>query len=510
MKETQGKELIALIRFINSTKNKMLILNSRVTIYQEVQERTPEFVKCFNNNEFKLLILNINGINDIEKAKIFYNHLFFEKVPKAYIENIVDKKNYLKIIRHKNYNPRLIEYICSSKRYKTVSPEKYSEYILFNLNHPKDIWNDEYERKLQKTDRILLTTLYSLTNTQILESTLKYCFEKRLLSESDIDTTVNNYEASISRLNKGFINIVDNNGNKMISVSNPSVNDYLDTRFENFSAEKEAIIKSCVHIRQMASLKTITEFNHWAKDIVINHQCDSFIYDKEEQKTAFIAHYLSKHRILDNFYRKTVQTFFSSPEDFNIFNTHPDQYFIEIVVDMLNPEFMGFYGLFDIIYNTDLEVYWDGLYLEDLVKMICALYECCFEDNAEFISEAEERIEEEIVSFYENVTVGDYDLDYGEASTLVYEEFGELCFDDAVDYLESKVFESAQNNIEEILSELPSCISVSSFPDNTISLRCECEDALKDYLDDPTYSNRLYSIAKKDSTIEEIDAIFNR
>lgn len=510
MKETQGKELISLIRFINSTKNKYLILNSRVTIYQEVQERTPEFVKCFKNNEFKLFILNIDGISDIEKAKIFYNHLYFEKVPKPYIDNIVEKKNYLKIIQHKNYNPRLIEYICSAERYGTVPSEKYCEYILYQLKHPKDIWNDEYERKLQKTDRILLSTLYSLTNTQIPESTLKYCFEKRLVNEQDIDKTINHYEASLTRLNKGFISIVDKNGSKMISVSNPSVNDYMDSRFEKYSAEKDAVLINCIHIRQMASLKNIIEFSRWAKDIVISHQCDNFIYDNEAQKTAFIAHYLSKYQIFDNYYQKTVQLFFSSPEDFCIFTTYPDQYFNEIVVDMLVPDFMAFYGLYDIIYNNDLEVYWDRLYLEDLVKMICALYECCFEDNAEFVSEAEERLREEIDTFYENVSVGDYDLDYAEAAKLVYEELDEICLDDAVDYLESKAFESAQNNIDEILSELPSCFSVSSSPNITSYLRLEYEDSLKDYLDDPTYSNRLYSIAKKDSMIEEIDAIFNR
>ena len=296
----------------------------------------------------------------------------------------------------------------------------------------------------------------------------------------------------------------------MISVSNPSVNDYMDTRFEKYSAEKDAVLANCIHIRQMASLKNIIEFNHWAKDIVINHQCDNYIYDKEEQKTAFIAHYLSKYGILDSYYRETIQSFFSSPDDFSIFTTYPDQYYNEIIVDMLVPEFMEFYGLFDIIYNNDLEIYWGGLFLEDLVKMICALYECCFEDNDEFISEAESRLNEEIDTFYKNVSVDDYELDYGEAAMLVYEDSDGMNLDDAVNYLESKVFEAAQENIEEILSELPSCINVSSIANKDFSLSWECEYALNDYLDNPTYSNRLCSIAKKDSTIEQIDAIFNR
>ena len=54
----------------NISKNKLLILNSRVTIFQEAKERKPELVKSFENDEYKVFIIDMSAIPSIEKAKI--------------------------------------------------------------------------------------------------------------------------------------------------------------------------------------------------------------------------------------------------------------------------------------------------------------------------------------------------------------------------------------------------------------------------------------------------------
>ena len=51
MKDSQNEELLSLIKYINLSTNKRLILNSRVTIYQEARERSLELVKSFDNDE---------------------------------------------------------------------------------------------------------------------------------------------------------------------------------------------------------------------------------------------------------------------------------------------------------------------------------------------------------------------------------------------------------------------------------------------------------------------------
>ena len=47
----------------------------------------------------------------------------------------------MQIINHKNFNPRLIEFITDSDRI-VANPNEYWNYINETLENPKDIWND--------------------------------------------------------------------------------------------------------------------------------------------------------------------------------------------------------------------------------------------------------------------------------------------------------------------------------------------------------------------------------
>ncbi|MGH2236595.1 hypothetical protein ACQ1ZD_15260, partial [Enterococcus faecalis] len=67
---------------------------------------------------------------------------------------------------------------------------------------------------------------------------MKECFEKRLLLEQNLDTTVNNFDSVVSRLNNSMITLFDVHGEQNIGVSNPSVNDFLKPRFENNNNEQ--------------------------------------------------------------------------------------------------------------------------------------------------------------------------------------------------------------------------------------------------------------------------------
>lgn len=221
MKETQGNELLALIKHVNLSKNKHLILNSRITIYREAATRTPELVRSFENKEYRVHIIDMTAMSNIEKAKILYNHLYFNNIKVEYFASVKQNRNYRIIVDHPNYNPRIIEFVSNPLRYSDVSPSSYFDFILEHLNNPGKVWDDEYERKLSKVDRILLTTLYSLTDTTASLELVKQCFNARIQNLSDVDRTVNQFRNSLSRLQQAFIKIVDNKNVRMLSMVNP-------------------------------------------------------------------------------------------------------------------------------------------------------------------------------------------------------------------------------------------------------------------------------------------------
>lgn len=241
MKESQNAELLSLINYVNASSNKLLILNSRITILQEAKERKPKLLRCFEGKQCKVYILDMTAIDIVEKAKIFYNHIAFNGMGEEYFSEIKKDKRYYNIIKHANYTPRIIEFICNPNRYKDIPPASYYDFAIQQLNNPKEIWKDEYERRLDKVDRLLLLTLYSLSDSAVDEDKVKTCFEHRISCEPDIDTTINQYEAALSRLLDGFVQLVSENGTKKLTMVNPSVNDYLDGRMNASAMEKQQL-----------------------------------------------------------------------------------------------------------------------------------------------------------------------------------------------------------------------------------------------------------------------------
>ncbi len=148
MKESQNEELLSLINYVNASTNKLLILNSRITILQEAKGRRPELLNCLESNRCKVYVLDMTAIDIVEKAKIFYNHISFNGMGEEYFAEIKKDKRYHRIIRHANYTPRIIEFICNPNRYKDIPPSAYFGFVMKQLNDPKEIWKDEYERRL--------------------------------------------------------------------------------------------------------------------------------------------------------------------------------------------------------------------------------------------------------------------------------------------------------------------------------------------------------------------------
>ena len=94
MKETQENELLSLVKCVKMNSNKILIMNSRVTIYQEATLRTPSLINSLDKKEYRAYVLDMSNVSLIEKAKIFYNHLYFSNVPEEYRRNIKYERNY--------------------------------------------------------------------------------------------------------------------------------------------------------------------------------------------------------------------------------------------------------------------------------------------------------------------------------------------------------------------------------------------------------------------------------
>jgi len=90
----------------------------------------------------------------------------------------------------------------------------------------REIWKKEYKDRIQQEDRILLTTLFSLTDTVVDSDVLKRAYNERMRHKNNVDVTNNYYENSLRRLNGSMIKLLISNGRLLVSAYNPSVNDF--------------------------------------------------------------------------------------------------------------------------------------------------------------------------------------------------------------------------------------------------------------------------------------------
>ncbi len=516
MKSSQNEELLSLIKYVNLSKNKLLVLNSRITIFQEAKEQKPELIQSLENGEYKVFIIDMNAMTLVEKAKIFYNHLYFNNTQPNFLKEIKRDKNYLKIIEHSNYNPRLIEFVCNPNRYKNTRESDYFKYIISQLNNPKQLWKDEYERKLQKTDRIFLSTLFSISDKEVDKKLLLECFNNAITNETDIDLTINQFEASMIRLTDSFIKIIEKKGSQLISVLNPSINDYIEGRLKENVIERQTIIKNSLYITQLQRVLTSDEFYKEAIILLTTHKLDKLFFESTSQKHALMVYCIAKGKICDLRYKDIIFSYLKNPDVLAIKQILKMPLNI-IIRELFNDKLYEFYGINEfLIEQNGIHEMLSTLEFDDVIALVDIIDEKIInlKDRKIFIEIATEEIKDAIEVYFEDVDISNFIVDIGPFIEGAYSFDGEY-FDEnsAVERLQDRIIELATEYVENQLRLLPNDIIISDdfLYDIPISVNgaSDAVDAyLSNYSDYDFYDDEK-SLDKK-TELDEVDSIFNR
>lgn len=518
MKDTQENELLALIRYVNLNSNKILIMNSRISIYHEAKERTPNLVKSFERKEYRAYVLDIEAMSTEEKAKIFYNHLYFCDVPKEYFDSIRTNKRYREIVKHTNYNPRIIEFVCSSQQFLGVDSTQYADFIMNCLNNPEQIWKNEYERRLAGTDRMLLATLYSLADVAVPLNMVKACFEYRISKMPALDSSINHFEQALNRLNGSMIKIIDNKNMKMLSVANPSVNDFLREYLLANLPERQSIITNSCCVRQLKRLLTVEKYQHFISDLFSDHSILSFVFEDTKQKSGFIAAWCGLNQICDEAYKSYIVDYVYDIRDINMYENHR-----ATISDILNGLFeetmCTFYQLNNLVCDvTRFHEIFENLLLEDIVEVICQIDWIIDGENRKFyIRKLRAILRESIKTYCCDVPADSYE---GSIADIIEECCNEddegfhVDADTAIFMLENEIKDAVSDELYTILMELPPDINPSNILYAEANITVEGADSvisnyLRDDYDDAYYA---YYEHKEDEGKQDrvLDYMFNR
>lgn len=351
LKSTKSTELKSLISFVIRNKNKKIILNSRITILNEAKKCFQSFDDLMQNYDKSIYLINLDNMKKMEKAKILYNHMFFNNLPIEYFREIQRDNNYFKIINHKNYNPRIIEYVTKKNNYELINSNEYFSYIEKKLDNPEDVWRDEFENRLKVEDRIFMHVLYSLTNNYINISYLEESFNNNIKKNIEIDNSINVFNRVISRLSNSLIIKLEEKNEIKVGVLNPSINDYIKNEISKNLNEQIKIVENAIYIEQIYK---IDNSNEQIIQIIKNKTINLDLIKMKSLNKSIYFYFIKNVAIYDIFERNIIKSFQEAFErSYQNIKTEEEIYeYSNVISKIINNKYVDFYELKSILLDS--------------------------------------------------------------------------------------------------------------------------------------------------------------
>lgn len=255
VKQGKNKKINDFINRVRASSNKLVILTSRTTILSQARYHHEKLRRTdFDSNNFEL---KLDNYDDYHKAEIFYNHLYFSNLKPKDIEELLREKRYTKIIYHKNYNPRLLEFITDPKKYEKSEFSSYHKFCVSNLDNPEEIWSQPIRNQLNHSERYLLYVLLSLGGSYN-KNKLEKAYEET--KRKEVETQ--NFNDVYQNLLKGYVKAFKYDDDTTVQFINPSLKDYLLIYFNQQKYERKDLFSRFKFIEQ---LENYTVYSHSLK-----------------------------------------------------------------------------------------------------------------------------------------------------------------------------------------------------------------------------------------------------
>jgi len=170
LQKNEDQRLVELMEEVAGNRNWRFILTTREYILNNAKRHYEAFAQP--SIDFRLCVIGLGGLGDYTRpirARILYNHIYFSDLPREYKLALLEDRNYEAILSHRNYNPRVVEYMTQSRRAQSVGPTVYRQEFVDSLENPARIWDHAFRYQLSEAGRHLLLVLATLPDETRLE-----------------------------------------------------------------------------------------------------------------------------------------------------------------------------------------------------------------------------------------------------------------------------------------------------------------------------------------------------
>lgn len=280
--KNEDRALFQLINAVSRTANKRFILTTREYILAQAKAEHEYLAR--SDIDLHRFVVSCDDYTDIDKARILANHLYFAEVPQEHIAALVGKRTYRQIISHRNYSPRIIEWMTQVTATASCQPEEYPSVFLERLDNPSDLWTHAFENQISEASRHLLLTLGSCGDDILLDD-LKEAFDVFYVERAKrygFLSLPSHFRQALDELEGNFIRIEGYAKQRVVFCHNPSILDFLQRWLDQHPTDASDVLRYAVFFEQIERLFNVFHFG-------VKCQCDGQIResDAETIKEAF-------------------------------------------------------------------------------------------------------------------------------------------------------------------------------------------------------------------------------
>jgi len=435
----KDSHIIKFIERVKSDNTKLFVLTSRTTILNSGILHSSIFAnKSIEKNEF---LLTIKSLTQMDRAKILYNHIWFSDLTEEFIDKIYENKRYTVIIEHKNYYPRLIEFITDVSRISTSNSDDYWKYIEETLQNPKDIWDNCF--KIQNNAFVRgLVNLTVFNGGQITENAMRAGFNQ--LIQRDILRNTSNTEKdfnSTSRLaTKSFLKRQLGRNEVIYSLFNPSISDYVLSEFCQDIERLTAIYKALGTVQSLRNLVSLGKENVIAREYIIQLKNSVFEEalnneDRNYDYLIFISDLIHQDNQNKDGVTKLLNRIINSPAPIAEISK-----FLSLLTDY-HEDVSLLSGDYNFLFTAIHDRYLDEYEIYDLAKFLTVFNI----NDANIIS----KLKEDLESFIKD-TVKDHSTDLDLSEFIQRPYFDEYGCDFDSDGIQAELFAIANSTLEDL------------------------------------------------------------
>jgi hypothetical protein len=275
--KNEGSEICSFIQRINRMPNKKFILTTREHILNQALSQSE---KLSGIKEYESVVA-LSDFSQVVKARILYNYLWHSKIEEKNIQKMLENKNYMRIIQHRNFNPRIIQWMTHDDK---VLNENFLELFLKSLDNPDELWHHAFDSQINSYSRMILLTMGTFWHN-VRSDNLWIAFKQHYPSDPfKEDELRRSFGKGIKELEGSFIKTNIYSGSLYLEFSNPSIRDFINSYLLSDKYLANTLCERAVFFNQLKQLWDIFQGGCRQNTKVVSDYVDLPLYLRSIEK----------------------------------------------------------------------------------------------------------------------------------------------------------------------------------------------------------------------------------